>query len=64
VAFLAGTRIDILRLGEDGSLASTTSVFGNVGTRLRAVVMGPEGDLYVSTDGKFGGDEIWRVTAR
>jgi len=30
--------------------------------RLRAVVLGPDGDLYVSTDGKAGGDEIWRVT--
>jgi glucose/arabinose dehydrogenase len=64
VAFLAGQRIEILRLRDDGSLASTTPIFDTLGVRLRAVVQGPDGHLYVSTDGKSGGDEIWRVTAQ
>ena len=29
--------------------------------RLRFVVQGPDGALYVGTDGRSGGDEIWRV---
>jgi glucose/arabinose dehydrogenase len=64
VAFLAGQRLEILRLSDDGSLASTTPVFATLGVRLRAVVLGNDGALYVSTDGKSGGDEIWRVTAQ
>jgi glucose/arabinose dehydrogenase len=30
---------------------------------LRFVATGPDGALYVATDGKSGGDEIWRVVA-
>jgi len=63
VAFLAGQRLQVLRPGADGAVASTTPLFDTLGVRLRAVVQGPDGSLYVSTDGKSGGDEIWRVTA-
>lgn len=63
VAFLAGQRLEVLRLAADGTVASTTPLFDTLGVRLRAVVQGPDGSLYVSTDGKSGGDEIWRVTA-
>ncbi len=63
VAFLAGRRLQMLKLRDDGALASTTPLFDTLGVRLRAVVLGPDGDLYVSTDGQAGGDEIWRVSA-
>ncbi len=64
VAFLAGRRLEILRLREDGSVASTSALFETLNARLRAVVLGPDGALYLSTDNKSGGDEIWRVTAQ
>jgi glucose/arabinose dehydrogenase len=63
VAFLAGQRLQILRLRADGSLESASAAFGTLGVRLRSAVMGPDGDLYISTDAKGGGDEIWRVKA-
>lgn len=64
VSYMAGRRLDVLRLNADGSVQSRTRVFNTLGVRLRAVTMGPDGALYVSTDGKSGGDEIWRVTAQ
>jgi glucose/arabinose dehydrogenase len=29
---------------------------------MQLLVQGPDGALYVGTDGRSGGDEIWRVT--
>jgi aldose sugar dehydrogenase len=60
VAFMNGNRIEILRLNADGSLLSNTPLAQ--GARIRAVVQGPDGNLYASTDGKSGGDEIWKLT--
>jgi glucose/arabinose dehydrogenase len=61
VGFMAGTRVQVLVLNAAGAVASATSVFNTLGTRIRAVVLGPDGNLYLTTDGKSGGDEIWRV---
>jgi len=61
VGFMAGTRLQILTFDAAGAVTSTASAFGTLGTRIRAVVLGPDGNLYLSTDGKSGGDEIWRV---
>jgi glucose/arabinose dehydrogenase len=57
---MAGTRLQILILDASGAVAGTTSVFNSL-ARIRAVVLGPDGNLYLSTDGKTGGDEIWQV---
>ncbi len=61
VAFLAGRRLEILRLDASGTSATNASILGTLNVRLRAVTLGPDGALYVSTDKHAGGDEIWRL---
>ena len=61
VALMAGMRMEILRLDAAGALIGTTPIFNNLGIRIRAAVLAPDGSLYLTTDGKSGGDEIWRV---
>jgi glucose/arabinose dehydrogenase len=64
VGLLAGRRVQVLQLSADGRsilLAARALEFGD---RIRAVTQGPDGALYVATDGKTGGDEIWRVAPR
>jgi len=57
VGLMAGQRIDVLTI--DGAGVTTERVNANLpGTRYRALTMGPDGSLYVATDG----GEIWRVT--
>jgi glucose/arabinose dehydrogenase len=63
VGFLSGMKLQILRFGENNAVVDTETVFEELRTRIRAVVMGPDGALYLTTDKKTGGDEIWRVTA-
>lgn len=64
VALLSGRRLEVLQLTGDGlSTTRTTPVLDTFNERLRFVVQGPDGALYVGTDGKPGGDEIWRVVA-
>ncbi|MGL4576598.1 MAG: PQQ-dependent sugar dehydrogenase, partial [Burkholderiaceae bacterium] len=64
VALLSGRRVEVLQLTADGtSTTKNTPLFDTLNERLRFVVQGPDGALYVGTDGKSGGDEIWRVTA-
>ena len=61
VALLAGRRLEILQLSGDGMSATTTRILDTLGERLRHAQTGPDGALWVLTDGKTGGDEIWRV---
>jgi len=57
VGIMAGQRIDVLTI--DGAGLATDRVTADLpGTRYRALTMGPDGSLYVATDG----GEIWRVT--
>lgn len=63
VSLLSGRRAEVLRLNTDGTAATNTPIL-SVGDRIRSVTFGPDGSLYVLTDGKAGGDEIWRVTPR
>jgi glucose/arabinose dehydrogenase len=60
VAFMAGQKIVILRLNTDGSVAASTTL--SQSARIRALTQGPDGSLYAATDGKAGGDEIWKLT--
>jgi glucose/arabinose dehydrogenase len=63
VAMLSGRRLEVLRLTADGSATTGTApLFDTLGQRLRFVVQGSDGALYVGTDGRAGGDEIWRLT--
>jgi glucose/arabinose dehydrogenase len=61
VALLSGRRVEVLRLNGDGSSATSTPILNTLNERLRLAHQGPDGALYVLTDGKSGGDEIWRL---
>jgi glucose/arabinose dehydrogenase len=61
VALLAGRRLEILQLSADGLTATNTRILDTLGERLRHAQTGPDGALWVLTDGKTGGDEIWRL---
>jgi glucose/arabinose dehydrogenase len=61
VALLAGRRLEILQLSADGLSATSTRILDTLGERLRHAETGPDGALWVLTDGKTGGDEIWRL---
>ena len=64
VAELSGRRLNILQLDAAGTSATSSPLLAEQNVRLRAVMLGPDGSLYVTTDAKPGGDEIWRLTPR
>jgi glucose/arabinose dehydrogenase len=64
VGLLAGRRVQVLRLSDDGRAVLLSARALEFGDRIRGVTQGPDGALYVATDGKTGGDEIWRVAPR
>jgi len=55
VGMLSGQRIDILQL--NGTSIATGSTASLPSARMRALVQGPDGNLYIATDG----GEIWQV---
>jgi len=57
VGMLAGQRVEVLALDADGNTSGTVNA-GLPAARYRALTQGPDGDLYIATDG----GEIWRVT--
>ena len=61
VALLSGRRVGGLRLAADGRSATNTRILDTLNERIRLVSPGPDGALWVVTDGKTGGDEIWRL---
>ena len=61
VAVLKGQQLRIFQLRADGSVRSTFVPFA-IGVRLRAPVQGPDGNLYVTTDNRPGGDVIIRLS--
>jgi glucose/arabinose dehydrogenase len=54
----------VLQLTTDERTTASSVRALELGQRIRAVTQGPDGALYVATDGRAGGDEIWRVVAR
>jgi len=60
VGFLRGERIEILELDSLGKTIGTGTVPGLPSERIRTLVQGTDGVLYVSTDG----GEIWRLAPR
>lgn len=57
---MAGQRIEILTLGGTGlATASTTATAanGSLSSRIRSLVQGPDGNLYVLTDS----NQLWRI---
>ncbi len=62
VASLAGRNLDVLQLSADGSQVVKHTPISGDGERLREVLLGPDGALYVTTDQRNGGDAIWRYS--
>jgi glucose/arabinose dehydrogenase len=60
VGFLRGGRVDILQFNKAGVATAKGKMPGIPPMRIRTLVLGPEGALYVSTDG----GEIWRIDPR
>jgi glucose/arabinose dehydrogenase len=60
VGFLRGARIEILQLDEAGMTKSNARVPGIPAERMRSLVQGPDGALYVAVDS----GEIWRLAVR
>jgi glucose/arabinose dehydrogenase len=63
VGFLAGRRLLVVEPSADALAPprSTESIFDGT-ARLRSVVEGPDGALYVTVDADAPGGQIWRVT--
>jgi glucose/arabinose dehydrogenase len=62
-AELKNRRLRLLKLDEAGLKAEAQrELCGEQKVRLRTPVLGPDGALYVTTDARDGGDEIWRLT--
>jgi aldose sugar dehydrogenase len=57
VGFLRGARIELLQMDADGMTIQTTTVPDLPPQRMRSLVLGPEGAMYVATDA----GEIWRL---
>ncbi len=61
-AELKNRRLRLLRIDAAGTGSSEVrELCAEQAVRLRTPVMGPDGALYVATDAKPGGDEIWRL---
>lgn len=58
VGFLRGARIELLEIDNDGTAKRDTAVLDLPKERMRSLVQGPDGALYVAVDG----GEIWRLT--
>jgi hypothetical protein len=58
---LKGQQLRIFSITGDGRLTGSTVRLQN-GVRLRSAVEGPDGDLYITTDSRPGGDQILHVT--
>ncbi len=61
VAFLKDAKARVMFLDVGGDVDFTTPILAGT-TRLRSVVQGPDGNLYVATDVGGGGGAIWKVT--
>ncbi len=57
VGIMGGQRIEILHLDANGNSIASTTASSLPSARMRSLVQGPDGNLYVATDG----GEIWRV---
>jgi len=59
VGIMAGQRLELLRLDTNGMTTEHQPATGLPQARIRSIVQGLDGALYMSTDS----GEIWRVTA-
>lgn len=61
VSFSSGRRVDVLHMTPGGQVYASTPLFVDMRTRFAGAAEGPKGSLYLITEGKPGGDEVWRV---
>jgi glucose/arabinose dehydrogenase len=61
VALLSGRRVELLQFSTDGTSATSIRILETLNERIRHITNGPDGALWVLTDGKAGGDEVWRL---
>ncbi len=64
VAVLKDTKLKILQFSPSNALIKETDVLIKQFGRLRAATLGPDGNLYISTDNGNNKDQIIRVTPR
>ncbi len=62
VGIMADERVDVLQLDSKGMATSTTTM-SLPARRIRSIVQGPDGSLYLATDERTGA-EVWRVTPK
>ena len=62
VAVLKAQQLRVFYVAANGAIAGSNTVLTTYG-RLRSVVQGPDGDLYISTDNGGGNDVVLRVTS-
>jgi glucose/arabinose dehydrogenase len=60
VGIMAAQRVDVLQLDTSG-MATATTTMSLPWRRIRSIVQGPDGSLYLATDDASGA-EIWRLT--
>ena len=58
VGIMGEERLDLLQLDNSGAASASQTVSGLPSARVRSLVQGPDGALYVATDG----GEIWKLT--
>ena len=59
-AVLKGAHLRVFFTQPNGTIVGVDTALAH-GVRLRSAVQGPDGNLYVTTDNRPGGDQIWRV---
>ena len=64
VTQLVGARMLVLTFDANLAVKDTIPLYGELNTRLRVPVLGPDGALYVATDVGGGNGQIWRIAPR
>ena len=64
IAQLVGAKLVVLQFDATGQVSRSTPLFGDLNTRLRVPVQGPDGALYIATDLGGTSGAIWRVAPR
>jgi glucose/arabinose dehydrogenase len=62
MAVLKDEHVRLLELDDSGRLKTETELFKGEFGRIRSAVLGPDGDLYLTTDNGSGRDKIVRIT--
>lgn len=60
VGFLRGARIELLQVDAEGMTTQTATIADLPSQRMRSLVSGPDGAIYVATDA----GEIWQLSVR